>query len=308
MLELAGRNGVRMAYRSLEEVREAYHFRNLQDFLDLYYRGVEVLREREDFRELTLAYLRKARSQGVLHAEVFFDPQAHTRRGLRFETVVEGIHSALEEEGMSVKLLMCFLRDLPEEEAMRTLEEALPYRDWITGVGLDSAEVGHPPSNFRRVFKRAREEGFLAVAHAGEEGPPEYVWEALELGALRIDHGNRAMEDERLVEELVRRKIPLTLCPLSNLRLGVVRDLREHPLLRMLERGLRVTVNSDDPAYFGGYVNENYLAIQEALGLGREELAALARHSFEASFLREEEKRKGLRELEEYVKRWEEGR
>jgi len=305
MFELARRNGVRVGYRSLEEVRAAYRFRNLQDFLDLYYRGVEVLKEREDFRELTLAYLRKARSQKVLHAEVFFDPQAHTRRGVRFETVVEGIHSALQEAGgMSVKLIMCFLRDLPEEEAMKTLEEAPTYRDWITGVGLDSAEVGHPPSKFRRVFERAREEGFLAVAHAGEEGPPEYVWEALELGVLRIDHGNRAMEDERLVRELFRRGIPLTLCPLSNLRLGVVRDLREHPLRKMMERGLRVTVNSDDPAYFGGYVNENYLAVQESLGLGRKELATLARHSFEASFLEEKEKREGLKQLEEYVKRW----
>lgn len=304
MFELARRNGIELGYGSEEEVRSAYRFRDLQDFLNLYYRGVGVLREEEDFRELTLAYLRKARSQNVLHAEVFFDPQAHTRRGVGFGTVVEGIRSALEEErrrGMSTKLLMCFLRDLPEEEAARTLEEALSYRDLIAGVGLDSAEVGHPPSKFRRVFERAREEGFLLVAHAGEEGPPEYVREALELGVARIDHGNRAMEDPGLVEELARRGIPLTLCPLSNLRLGVVRDLREHPLREMMRRGLKVTVNSDDPAYFGGYVNENYLAVQEALGLGREELVTLARNSFEASFLTEGEKRERLRELERYV-------
>ncbi|MEM2866422.1 MAG: adenosine deaminase [Candidatus Hadarchaeales archaeon] len=304
MFELARRNGIELGYGSEEEVRSAYRFRDLQDFLNLYYRGVGVLREEEDFRELTLAYLRKARSQNVLHAEVFFDPQAHTRRGVGFGTVVEGIRSALEEEGrrgMSTRLLMCFLRDLPEEEAARTLEEALPYRDLIAGVGLDSAEVGHPPSKFRRVFERAREEGFLLVAHAGEEGPPEYVREALELGVARIDHGNRAMEDPGLVEELARRGIPLTLCPLSNLRLGVVRDLREHPLREMMRRGLKVTVNSDDPAYFGGYVNENYLAVQEALGLGREELVTLARNSFEASFLTEREKRERLRELERYV-------
>ncbi|MEM2978020.1 MAG: adenosine deaminase, partial [Candidatus Hadarchaeales archaeon] len=210
MFELARRNGIELGYGSEEEVRSAYRFRDLQDFLNLYYRGVGVLREEEDFRELTLAYLRKARSQNVLHAEVFFDPQAHTRRGVGFGTVVEGIRSALEEErrrGMSTRLLMCFLRDLPEEEAARTLEEALPYRDLIAGVGLDSAEVGHPPSKFRRVFERAREEGFLLVAHAGEEGPPEYVREALELGVARIDHGNRAMEDPGLVEELARRGI-----------------------------------------------------------------------------------------------------
>ncbi len=303
MFELARKRGVRLGYGSVEEVRRAYRFKNLQDFLNLYYKGVEVLREKEDFHDLTLSYLEKARSQNVLHAEVFFDPQAHARRGVKFETVIEGIHSALleaEGRGMSTGLIMCFLRDLPQEEAARTLEEALPYRDLMVGVGLDSAEVGHPPSKFRRVFERAREEGFLLVAHAGEEGPPEYVREALELGVIRIDHGNRAMEDPALVEELARRGIPLTLCPLSNLRLGVVRDLKEHPLREMMVRGMKVTVNSDDPAYFGGYVNENYLAVREALGLGRRELVTLARNSFEASFLGRREKEERLKELERY--------
>ncbi|MEM2204895.1 MAG: adenosine deaminase [Candidatus Hadarchaeales archaeon] len=307
MFELAGKRKVELGYRSVEEVRRAYRFRNLQDFLNLYYKGVEVLREEEDFRELTLSYLKKARSQTVLHAEVFFDPQAHTRRGIRFEKVVEGIHSALREAekmGMTTRLIMCFLRDLPEEEAVKTLEEALPYKEWIIGVGLDSAEVGHPPSKFKRVFERAREEGFLLVAHAGEEGPPEYVWEALELGVARIDHGNRAMEDPELVRELAKKGIPLTLCPLSNLKLGVVKDLREYPLKEMMERGLKVTLNSDDPAYFGGYVNENYLAVQEALGLGRKELVGLARNSFEASFLERREKERRLKELGEYAKEW----
>jgi adenosine deaminase len=240
-----------------------------------------------------------------LHAEIFFDPQAHTRRGVKFDTVITGIHEALKDGekrlGVSTRLIMCFLRDLDVESAFKTLEEALPYKDWIVAVGLDSAEVGNPPSKFQKVFEKAMEEGFLTVAHAGEEGPAEYVWEAIKLLKVsRIDHGNHALDDENLVKELARRKIPLTLCPLSNLKLGVVKSMEEHPLKTMLEKGLVVTVNSDDPAYFGGYINENYMAVQKALGLNAQQVYELARNSFQASFLSENEKREMLSRLEKF--------
>jgi adenosine deaminase len=308
MFRIARRNNVRIKYKTPEEIRAAYRFRNLEDFLRLYYEGVNVLLEEQDFYDLTLAYLEKAHSQNVRHAEIFFDPQAHTRRGVRFETVISGIHKALEDGkrrfGMSSRLIMCFLRDLDVESALNTLEEALSYRDWITAVGLNSAEVNNPPSKFKRVFERALDEGFLAVAHAGEEGPPEYVWEAIDLLKVsRIDHGIRALEDQKLVKELAKRRIPLTLCPLSNLKLGVVKSLEDYPLKRMMEEGLVVTVNSDDPAYFGGYVNENYLALQKSLKLDARQIYQLAENSFMASFLSSAEKERILSDLRKYIPR-----
>lgn len=306
MFELATRNGVRLPYASVEEVRAAYAFGSLQDFLDIYYQGMNVLIEEQDFYDLTRAYLEKARRQGVLHAEIFFDPQAHARRGVPFAAVVEGIHRALcdgeRELGVSSRLIMCFLRDLDADDAMETLEGALAYKDRITAVGLDSAEVGNPPGKFREVFERARAEGLRAVAHAGEEGPADYVRGALdELGAERIDHGVRSLDDPALVERLARARVPLTVCPLSNVRLGVVDDMRRHPLREMMEKGLLVTVNSDDPAYFGGYVNENYLAVHEALGLTADQLVVLARNSFEASFLSAAEKDALVARLDAYA-------
>ncbi|MEM2440586.1 MAG: adenosine deaminase, partial [Candidatus Bathyarchaeia archaeon] len=287
MFKIAERNDVKLRYRTVDEVGRAYVFRNLSEFLRIYYEGVSVLLYEEDFYDLTWAYLEKAHEQNVVHAEIFFDPQAHTRRGIPFDTVIRGIHKALEDAerklSMSSRLIMCFLRDLPPENAFNTLKEALAYKDWIAAVGLDSAEVGNPPSKFKKIFEEALKEGFLTVAHAGEEGPADYVWEALRLLKVsRIDHGNRAVENPELMVELARRRIPLTLCPLSNLKLGVVKRLEEHPLKFMMEKGLLVTVNSDDPAYFGGYINENYMAIQGALGLTLDHIAILAKNSFEA--------------------------
>jgi len=290
MFELAKRNGVKLRYATVDALREAYRFSGLQSFLDIYYEGAGVLQTRQDFHDMTLAYFRKAASQNVRHAEIFFDPQTHTSRGVRFETVIGGIRDAQEraraELGVTSKLILCFLRHLSEEEALETLEEALPFRDWIVAVGLDSSERGHPPRKFQRVFERARAAGLLAVAHAGEEGPPEYIWEALDLlGARRIDHGVRCIEDPKLVDRLVTEQIPLTMCPLSNIKLRVFATMRDHTLRRLLDRGVKVTINSDDPAYFGGYVNENYLAAAEGLGLTRDEVERIARNSFEASFL-----------------------
>lgn len=289
LFELARRNGIALPFPSVAALRRAYEFSDLQSFLDIYYQGASVLQTRGDFREMAVAYFRKAASQNVRHAEIFFDPQTHTHRGIAMETVIGGIHdaqqSAEREWGLTSKLILCFLRHLDEADAMRTLDAALPFRERLAAVGLDSSEQGHPPSKFERVFARAREAGLLAVAHAGEEGPPEYIWEALDiLHAVRIDHGVRCMEDPALVDRLVREQIPLTVCPLSNLKLRVVDTLREHPLKMMLDRGLKVTINSDDPAYFGGYVNENYLAVADALSLSRESLKRIARNSFEASF------------------------
>ena len=300
---LAERNGLKLPYATEEALRAAYRFSNLQDFLDVYYATASVLREPEDFRDLTAAYLDRALEDNVRHVEIFFDPQTHTDRGVPFEAVVEGITSALDagrsEFGITSRLILCFLRHLDEAAAFATLESALPYRDQIAGVGLDSGERGNPPRKFERVFRRAREAGFTPVAHAGEEGPAEYVREALDLlGVVRIDHGNRALDDPELVAELVARRVPLTVCPLSNLRLCVVDDLRHHPLRRMLDLGLFVTVNSDDPAYFGGYVNDNYVAVAEALDLAPSELVRLARNSFEAAWLDDEERRRLLRTLD----------
>jgi adenine deaminase len=306
MFEIAARNGVRLPYSGAAELHTAYRFRNLQDFLDLYYQGVQVLRRQRDYYELTAAYLRRARTDNVLHAEIFFDPQAHTSRGVSFATVLEGIEAAIRtltpELGLSAQLILCFLRDRDAEEAEETLTQALPYRDHIIAVGLDSAERGHPPMKFRQVFERARREGFLTVAHAGEEGPAEYVRQALDaLHVHRIDHGNHALDDEHLVQRLAAEKVPLTVCPLSNVRLGVVADIARHPLRQMMERGLTVTVNSDDPAYFGGYVNDNYCAVAQALSLTQSEITTLARNSFAASFLPREEKNRLLAKLDSYV-------
>ncbi|HYI11829.1 MAG TPA: adenosine deaminase [Thermoanaerobaculia bacterium] len=287
MFELAARNKVALPFASVGGLRRAYDFQDLQSFLDIYYQGAAVLQMREDFRDMAAAYFRKAASQNVRHAEIFFDPQTHTHRGIAFDTVIRGLRDAQVDAerdlGVTSKLILCFLRHLDEDDAMRTLEAALPYGDWILAVGLDSSEKGHPPRKFERVFRAAREAGLLAVAHAGEEGPPEYIWEALDLlHVRRIDHGVRCLEDPRLVDRLVAEQIPLTVCPLSNIKLRVFDTMRDHNLKTMLDRGLKVTINSDDPAYFGGYIEENYVAAAEALGLTEEELATIARSSFEA--------------------------
>jgi adenosine deaminase len=302
MFELARRNGVRVPYADPEAVRRAYRFSNLQSFLDVYYRACSVLIHERDFYELTTAYLARARDQGVRHVEIFFDPQTHTARGVQLETVVLGIGRALTDArqlGITSHLIMCFLRDLPADDAMATLERSLAHRDVIFGVGLDSAEAGNPPRKFRHVFERAISAGFRAVAHAGEEGPPEYIWQALDvLGAERIDHGVRCLEDRRLVQRLEADRIPLTLCPFSNVKLRVVETLEQHPLAKMLEHGLCATVNSDDPAYFGGYVGENLAAVAKALQLDDAALVQLARNSFEASFLDNAARARHLAELD----------
>lgn len=310
MFAIAARNGIRLPYASVEEVRAAYNFSNLQDFLDIYYAGANALLEMQDFYDLTWAYLERAFTQNVRHAEIFFDPQTHTARGVAFATVIDGISRALDDAearlGISSRLILCFLRHLDEAAALETLDEAMHYRDRIVGVGLDSSERGNPPGKFSEVFRRARAAGFVAVAHAGEEGPAQYVREALEvLEVVRIDHGNNALDDAALVAELVRRRIPLTVCPLSNVKLCVVDDITRHPLKRMLDLGLFVTVNSDDPAYFGGYINENYIAVAEALNLSRIELAQLARNSIEASLLDMEAKLALYAELDIVVHRFE---
>ena len=308
MFEMARRNGVTLPYASVEAVRQAYVFGNLQSFLDIYYAGCRVLLREQDFYDLTWAYLSRAAGQGVHHAEVFFDPQTHTERGLAFGTVVTGIRRALldgqQKLGVSTKLILCFLRHLSAEAAMETLRQALPYKDWIVAVGLDSSEVGYPPEIFRDVFDKARDEGFLAVAHAGEEGPPEYIWQALDLLKVsRIDHGVRCMEDPRLVRRLATEQVPLTVCPLSNVKLGVFRSLADHNLKKLLDLGLCVTVNSDDPAYLGGYIAENFQATQAELNLSRDDIHRLARNSFQASFLSPEERRGFIQELDEFIGR-----
>lgn len=287
---LAQRNGLNLPYASVDALREAYAFTNLQSFLDIYYAGASVLLHEADFHDMAWAYFLRAKADNVAHAELFFDPQTHTARGVPMATVIQGLASACAraqaELGVSAALILCFLRHLSEEDAFQTLEAALPYRQHFIGVGLDSSEVGHPPSKFSRVFARCRELGFHVVAHAGEEGPPAYIWEALnDLKTERIDHGVRSLEDPALVAELARRRIPLTVCPLSNLKLCVVNDLKDHPMKRLLDAGLCATVNSDDPAYFGGYMNANFVQTVEALGLTREDVVTLARNSFEASFV-----------------------
>jgi adenine deaminase len=305
MFEIAQRNGVVLRYASVEEVRRAYDFSDLQSFLDVYYEATQVLLHEQDFYDLTRAYLQEVASQNVRHAEIFFDPQAHTGRGVPFETVITGIRRALvdgeQQLDVSSKLIMCFLRHLSAQEAMETLHRALPYEEWIVGVGLDSSEVGHPPEDFKAVFDRAREHGFLTVAHAGEEGPPEYIWQALEeLKVSRIDHGVRCVEDPQLVEKLVAEQIPLTVCPLSNVKLRIFNSIQDHNLKRLLDLGLCVTVNSDDPAYFGGYIAENFHAAQEELHLSRDDIYRLVKNSFQASFLSAGEKQRLLDELDDH--------
>lgn len=303
MVALARRNRIEIPFRSVEEVRAAYSFSRLQDFLDIYYQGMNVLRTEEDFFDLTMAYLNRARADNVRHVEIFFDPQAHTSRGVPFDVAASGVLTALSlskpKFGMTAKLILCFLRHLDEEDAFETLRRAEPWLDRIVGVGLDSSELGHPPSKFAKVFRAARERGLKLVAHAGEEGPPDYVREALDLLKVdRLDHGNRALEDPALVDRLRDARITLTVCPLSNLKLCVVPDMTAHPLKRMLDLGLRATVNSDDPAYFGGYVMANYAAAIEALSLTKDDLRALARNSMLGSFLSEGERRAHVAAIE----------
>ena len=290
MFHLAQRNQASLPYADVEAIRNAYNFSCLQDFLDLYYQGMSVLQTEQDFYDLSWAYLERCQQQNVVHCEIFFDPQGHTERGVEFGTVIEGIWQALKDGerklGISSRLIMCFLRHLDQDSALATMDQARPWLDRISGVGLDSSELGHPPSKFRQVFDQAADLGLKRVAHAGEEGPPEYIFEALELlGVDRIDHGNRCLEDPALVEILVERQVPLTVCPQSNLRLAVVKRMADHPIRRMLDAGLKVCVNSDDPAYFGGYVNDNFAALVDALDLGEDEIRRLVVNSFEASFL-----------------------
>jgi len=306
MFALAERNAIAIPYNSVEEVRAAYAFSNLQDFLDIYYAGAAVLRTEQDFHDLAMAYFARAAADGVIHAEIMFDPQTHTERGIAFATVIRGLLSAMAraeaEYAMTTRLILCFLRHLPEEAAFATLAEAEPWLDRIAAVGLDSSEVGHPPAKFARAFAAAREKGLKITAHAGEEGPPAYVWEALDvIHTDRIDHGNRAMEDPALVDRLAREQMTLTVCPLSNLKLCVVDDLAHHPIDRMLSAGLAATLNSDDPAYFGGYVADNYRAVAAARGLGKAELATLARNSVTGAFLPPEIVAKHLETLDAYL-------
>lgn len=306
MFEIAQRNEKDIRFNSVDEVREAYNFSNLQDFLDIYYEGMNVLTTEQDFYDLTWAYLRKVYLENVVHTEIMFDPQGHTDRGISFDTVINGIHRALEDArtklGMSSRLIMSFLRHLDEESALKTLEDGIRHKDKIAAIGLDSSELGNPPSKFKRAFEKAKTAGFKVVAHAGEEGPADYVWEALnELKVDRIDHGNRSMEDDALIAELAKRKIGLTVCPLSNLKLCVVSDLKDHPLQKMLAAGLKPSINSDDPAYFGGYMNANYLATAEALNLSKQDLATVAKISFETSFLSENQKAECIQLVDDYL-------
>jgi adenosine deaminase len=295
MFELARRNNIELPYDTVDQIRAAYNFGNLQDFLDLYYQGAAVLQTEQDFYDLTWAYLKQCEAQNVIHTEPFFDPQTHSARGIDIGTVIRGIDQALqhghEQLGISSRLILCFLRHLSEDDAAHTLEQALPYRQHFVAVGLDSSEAGHPPAKFQRVFDKARSLGLLTVAHAGEEGPPEYIWQALDLlQVARIDHGVRASEDPALIERLVREQIPLTVCPLSNVRLRVFNRMSDHNVLELLQQGLRITINSDDPAYFGGYMGENFLALHQGLSLTRAQAIQLSRNAFDSAFISDEEK------------------
>ncbi len=302
MFDIARRNGITIPYNSAEEVKEAYNFNNLQEFLDIYYAGANVLIEEQDFFDLTWAYLTKVADENVQHVEIFFDPQTHTDRGVPFKKVIDGIYEALEkgkaELGISYELIMSFLRHLDEESAFKTLEEALPFKDRFVAVGLDSSELGNPPSKFERVFAEARKHGLKCVAHAGEEGPAEYIWEALDLlKVVRLDHGNRCLEDAKLVERLAKEQMPLTICPLSNLELKVVKNLKVHPIKNLIDNGLLATIHSDDPAYFGGYMNANFVAVANALNLKAEDVAQLAANGFKASWLPESKKQEYIDEI-----------
>ena len=305
MFEIAQRNQVKIPYQSVEEVKKAYQFSCLQDFLDIYYAGASVLLYERDFYDLTMAYFAHCAEENVVHTEIMFDPQTHTKRGVSFETVIKGVQKAREDAeekyGISSLLIMSYLRHLSEEDAFETLEQSLPYKHLIKAVGLDSSEKGNPPSKFQKVFEASIKEGYVPVAHAGEEGPAEYIWEALDLLKIaRIDHGNNCLTDEVLVKRLVDEKIALTVCPLSNLELKVVDDLKDHPLKKMLNLGLKATVNSDDPAYFGGYMNANFLQTAEALDLTKEDVKTLVKNSFEYSLLSDDEKQKYLIQVENF--------
>ena len=305
MFEIAKRNKIEIKFNSVEEVKAAYEFNNLQEFLDIYYEGAGVLIHEKDFYDMTWAYLEKIHQENVLHTEIFFDPQTHTDRGIDFDVAFNGIYKAMEDGkeklGISYKIIMCFLRHLDEVSAFETLDSALKHKDKIIGVGLDSGELGNPPSKFQNVFKKAAQEGFELVAHAGEEGPAEYVWEALDLlNVSRIDHGNRSMDDEKLVARLAKEQMPLTLCPLSNLKLCVIDDLKDYPLKEMIAKGLMCTLNSDDPAYFGGYLSQNYVDVANAINLSKEEIYELAKNSFKASYLSEAEKQVYLNKVESF--------
>jgi adenosine deaminase len=307
MFRLAERNNVRLPYGSVEEIREAYRFENLQSFLNLYYAGTSVLLGEQDFYDLTWAYLQKVASQNVQHTEIFFDPQVHVGRGVDFATVHSGIYRAVQDAerlGVSAQLIMCFTRHSGAASAMEILQQALPYKDTIVAVGLDSTEVGYPPSQYQRVFDRAREEGFLTVAHAGEEGPPEYIWEAIDLlGVSRIDHGVRCVEDPKLVEYLAEKQIPLTVCPLSNVKLCVFEAMVNHNLKELLDMGLCITLNSDDPAYFGGYILENFQEARSALNLSQQDIVQIVKNSFRASFLSEEAKQVYIDRVDDFITR-----
>ncbi len=305
MFEIAKRNKIALKYDSIESLKKAYNFNNLQEFLDIYYAGAQVLIHEQDFFDLTWAYLKKVSSQNVVHVEVFFDPQTHTERGIAFEVVINGIYKALEkakkELNISYKLIMSYLRHLSEEEAFKTLESSIPFKHWIDGIGLDSSELGNPPSKFARIFEASAKQGYKVVAHAGEEGPVEYIWEALDLlRVIRIDHGNRCLDDDKLVHRLVEEQIPLTLCPLSNLELKVIEKMEDHPVAEMLDKGILATIHSDDPAYFGGYMNENYYAPAKALNLTKNQLMQLAINGFKASWLGDEDKEKHISKVRSY--------
>lgn len=307
MFEIANRNSIEIPFKSVAEIKAAYQFDCLQDFLDIYYQGAGVLIHEKDFYDLTWAYLEKCSAQNVRHTEIMFDPQTHTERGVSFETVINGISKACKDAeenlGISSLLIMSYLRHLSEEEAFKTLEQSLPFKHLITAVGLDSSEKGNPPSKFQKVFEASVKEGYIPLAHAGEEGDAAYVWEALDLlKIVRIDHGNNCLQDEKLIKEIVKRDIALTVCPLSNTALQVVKDLKDHPLKKMMNYGLKATINSDDPAYFGGQVNKNFVATQEALGLTKDDIVTLARNSFQYSLLDDKTKAKRLLELDEYVR------
>lgn len=306
MMELAKRNHITLPYQTVDEIKNAYQFQSLQDFLDLYYAGMSVLKTEKDFFDLTYAYLKRMNQEHVRHVEIFFDPQGHTERGIAFDTVLNGISSALErgqkDFAISSRLIMCFLRHLPEEAAFETLTHACRCKDQIFGIGLDSSEKGHPPSKFSRVYRAAREEGFYPVAHAGEEGPSSYICEALDdLKVRRIDHGNRVIEDQALLQRIAREKIPLTLCPLSNKRLQVCPDLKNHPLRMLLTAEALVTINSDDPAYFGGYLSDNFIALADALALDRMTIEQLGRNAFIASVMDDRHKQSLLEAFDRYI-------
>lgn len=308
MFEIANRNNIEIPYKSIEEIEKAYKFDCLQDFLDIYYQGAGVLINEQDFYDLTFSYLKKCAAQNVRHTEIMFDPQTHTERGVAFETVINGISNACkdakEKLDVSSLLIMSYLRHLTEEDAFKTLEQSLPFKDKITAVGLDSSEKGNPPSKFKNVFEASVKAGYIPLAHAGEEGDADYVWEALDILKIkRIDHGNNALQDAKLIQEIIKRDIALTVCPLSNTALQVVSDLKDHPLKKMMELGLKVTINSDDPAYFGGQVNQNYVEIQKALHLSKKDLYELAKNSFQYALLDKQTKQKYLNELETYFKK-----